>query len=265
MCIKNYYKKRAEREKYEEKIMKYFIRKDDNPKTKRKKKKQKNDLPYYLLLLALLILAILLGLFARKDSIFLYKRKDLNQLTFEQMEALREEERASLEIGEADLKKNFSPIEQSAGTENTSLVVYVSGAVKEPGVYELAAGSLVNDLILKAGGFSETPHAETLNLAAKLLANSHIHVPFVEDMKNGLAGYSQGQMPDSPLKGGPVSLNYGTAEELMTIPGIGPATARAIIAYREKQERLISREELLNISGIKEKKLEQISPYLCEP
>lgn len=265
MCTNNWYKKSAEREKYEEKIMRYFIRKDDNPKTKRKKKKQKNDLPYYLLLLALIILAILFGLFARQESIFLYKRKDLDQLASEQMRDLHGREKTRLENGLENLEKDSLPGGQTTRIENTKLVVYVSGAVKNPGVYELEAGSLVNDLIIKAGGFLETPHADTLNLAARLLANSHIHVPFVEDVKNGLTVHSQGQMLNSSQTGGKVSLNYATAEELMTVPGIGPATAKAIIAYREKQERLISREELLNISGIKEKKLEQISPYLIEP
>lgn len=113
-----------------------------------------------------------------------------------------------------------------------TLVVQVTGAVLRPGVYTLPGGSRVADAIAAAGGYSTDvdPRAAEmkLNLAAKLQDAQSILVP-----RRGDAGGSPGP-GSSPLPSGPINLNLATAEQLDSLPGIGPATAAKIIASREE-------------------------------
>lgn len=119
-----------------------------------------------------------------------------------------------------------------ATSSGATLVVQVIGAVLRPGVYTLPAGSRVADAIAAAGGYStdvDPRAAETkLNLAAKLQDAQSIVVP-----RRGDGGVSTAS-GSSPLPSGPINLNTATAEQLDSLPGIGPATAAKIIASREE-------------------------------
>jgi competence protein ComEA len=116
-----------------------------------------------------------------------------------------------------------------------TIVVQVAGAVMRPGVYSLPPGSRVADAIAAAGGYApdvDPRIAETrLNLAAKLQDAQLILVPRRGDAGNG------GTTPtgSAGTAAGPVNLNTATAEQLDTLPGIGPATAQKIIAAREER------------------------------
>jgi competence protein ComEA len=113
-----------------------------------------------------------------------------------------------------------------------TVVVEVAGAVVHPGVYTLPVGARVADAIAAAGGYStdvDPRQAEAqLNLAAKLIDAQLIHVP-----RRGEAGASAG--PSVGGTTGLINLNTATAEELDTLPGVGPVTAQKIIAAREQQ------------------------------
>lgn len=113
------------------------------------------------------------------------------------------------------------------------VVVQVSGAVARPGVYSLPSGSRVEDAVQAAGGYStevDPRAAETkLNLAAKLQDAQLIVVPRRGDASAGASGAKASGAP-----GGPLNLNTATADQLDTLPGIGPATAAKIIASREQ-------------------------------
>jgi competence protein ComEA len=108
-----------------------------------------------------------------------------------------------------------------------TIVVQVAGAVLHPGVYTLAAGSRVADAIRAAGGYSSDvdPRAaeNRLNLAAKLTDAQSIVVPRLGDGGGAAA---------TDAAGGLVNLNTATAEQLDTLPGIGPVTAAKIVASR---------------------------------
>ena len=111
-----------------------------------------------------------------------------------------------------------------------TIVVQVAGAVAHPGVYSLPPGSRTADAIEAAGGYAvdvDPVLAETrLNLAARLTDGQSILVPRL--------GASTGSDP-APASGGPLNLNSATAEQLDSLPGIGPATAAKIIASREEK------------------------------
>lgn len=135
------------------------------------------------------------------------------------------------------------------------LVVHVDGAVAAPGVYELAEGARVNDAIAAAGGLAEGADTSSINLAAGVLDGEKVYVPLEgEDApaaaEAGSAGAASGA-DDTPA---PVNINTATIEELDELPGVGEATARAIVEDREQNGPFSVPEDLMRVSGIGEKK-----------
>lgn len=138
------------------------------------------------------------------------------------------------------------------------LIVDIKGAVKRPGVYEHTDGDRVNDLIEKAGGFLETADESQVNLAQKLQDEMSVIVPDESEFDELAATATQTEEDI-------VKANYATAEEFATLPGIGPSKAQAIVDYRDEHGFFTNTNDLLNISGIGEKTLENIEEYLQIP
>ena len=140
--------------------------------------------------------------------------------------------------------------------EDTSLCVFVCGAVESPGVYTLAAGSRVCDAIEAAGGFSEDASQDYWNQAEYVSDGQMIDVPTEAEVQSGQAaasteatasGMDSGESDDSS---GKININTATLEELTQISGIGEARAEAIIRYREENGAFSCIEDIKNVSGI---------------
>ncbi|TAM75090.1 MAG: ComEA family DNA-binding protein [Chloroflexota bacterium] len=123
-----------------------------------------------------------------------------------------------------------------SATPSPSLVVDVEGAVQRPGVYRLTAGSRVTDAVAAAGGFGPRVDAAaartTLNLAARLEDGDQIVVPGLDDRPTPGPGTSPRVAASAP---GLIDLNRATAEELDSLPGIGPVTSAKILAARAER------------------------------
>jgi competence protein ComEA len=145
--------------------------------------------------------------------------------------------------------------------------VFVSGEVAAPAVYELPAGSLIWDAVEAAGGFTAEAEREAVNLAQPVSNGLHVHIPAMgeaaeiplvsEPMPLATAERVEVTIGE-PAAGALVNVNTATAAELELLPGIGPALAAAIIEYRTSNGPFTTVEELMDVPGIGPAKLEQM-------
>jgi competence protein ComEA len=142
------------------------------------------------------------------------------------------------------------------------LAVYVTGAVAAPAVVVVPAGSRAEAAIAAAGGFAADAQAAAINLALPLADGMQLHVPSAATPV-ALPAVSLAPAPAAGdaldgVDGGPLDLNRADAAALDGLPGIGPATAAAIIAFREENGPFGALEDLLNVPGIGPAKLAQL-------
>lgn len=141
-----------------------------------------------------------------------------------------------------------------------TVAVHIAGAVARPGVLWLPEGSRVVDAIAAAGGAAADADTDRVNLAAPLGDGAWIHVPRVgEPTASPPAGASG---PAGERSGAPVDLNTASAEQLVELPGIGPATAAAIVEHRTTHGPFRSVESLADVPGIGQAKLERLRPLV---
>jgi competence protein ComEA len=144
-------------------------------------------------------------------------------------------------------------------TELSTLVVHVAGAVRSPGVHQLEPGARVVDAIAAAGGLRSDADGARINLAAPVADGERVYVPVVGEqappVEVGVPGPAGGGATPSD---GPVNLNTADEEVLETLPGVGPATAAAIVQHRQEVGGFASVDELLDVPGIGDAKLAQL-------
>jgi competence protein ComEA len=138
------------------------------------------------------------------------------------------------------------------------VLVHVAGAVVEPGVYELGADARVRDVIVAAGGPTETADWNALNLAAVVADGVKVYVPSLgEELPPSLVA-SSGGTGTAQRPAGPIDLNVATADELEALPGVGPATASAIVVDRERNGPFLDVDDLDRVPGIGPAKLDAL-------
>ncbi len=140
------------------------------------------------------------------------------------------------------------------------IVVHVAGEVNVPGVYSLAAGSRMVDALDAAGGPTNRADLEVINLATPITDATQIYVPARNQtarptfrrpqpgVNGGANSGATGQTDDQ--QGGVININRASAAELEQLPGVGPATAQAIIDYRTSNGPFVTPEDLLEVKGI---------------
>lgn len=148
--------------------------------------------------------------------------------------------------------------------------VHVAGAVRKPGVYSMAPGSRVVDAVRAAGGPTDRADLERINLAQVVIDTEQVYVPVrranaprvtvaprLRPVRNAVpvttvvpAGQAGATLPQSPSGSTRIDLNSATMTQLDSLPGVGPATARAIVTYRTRKGPFVKVEDLMNVPGI---------------
>ncbi|WP_345483345.1 ComEA family DNA-binding protein [Planotetraspora phitsanulokensis] len=147
---------------------------------------------------------------------------------------------------------SVSSIVAASPSPTASVVVYVTGKVRRPGVLSLATGSRVADAIDAAGGIRPGAKPGALNLARRLVDGEQIVVGAPTPTSPGDV------TPAGAAAGGLISLNSATAEQLNGLPGVGDVLAERIIEFREAHGGFQSVDQLREVSGVGEKRFSEI-------
>jgi competence protein ComEA len=162
-----------------------------------------------------------------------------------------------------------------AARKGAVVTVHVAGEVHKPGLVTLPPSARVRDAVARAGGLTEKADANAVNLAAEVLDGQKIEVPAKRAPGEGAQAPPPPRAvaaarPQGPAKlkpGQTISINAASAEQLQRLPGIGPAYAQRIVAYRQDLKRttgsgFTAAEQLMNVPGIGPKRFAEIRPYV---
>lgn len=138
----------------------------------------------------------------------------------------------------------FQPVSLDL-VQPTTKTVEIKGEVVEPGIYTVKKEATVNDVIVQAGGLTEQANTDSISLVRTIEDQEVIVIGKIDETKLEL-----------------ISINTASQEELETLPGIGPAIATRIIAYR-MDSPFQSLEDLMNVKGIGEKMFAKIKDRIC--
>ena len=190
-------------------------------------------------------------------------------------------------VNEQNLEVGENETESSEETEENNqdlgrIVVHVSGAVNNEGVFDLEENARVADAVEAAGGVTENAYMKDVNLAEPLEDGMKVYIPTKEEVEkqnqgestNYISGTSSSNNTSSSTQrsvasktginnnNSKVNINTASIEELDTLPGIGETTANKIINYRNENGKFKSIEEIKEVSGIGDSKYEQIKDLI---
>ncbi|WP_366247198.1 ComEA family DNA-binding protein [Terribacillus aidingensis] len=150
-----------------------------------------------------------------------------------------------------------TPAEKEPAPDHTKFVVDIKGEVQNPGVYELAPDSRVEQAIDAAGGLTDKAEARSINLAQRVADEQVIYVAAI-----GEGGDLPAQSAGTNASSDKININQADSEELTELNGIGEAKAQAIVAFREENGPFTSIEQLTEVPGIGEKSLENMKEQI---
>ncbi len=183
-------------------------------------------------------------------------RKGEETLMLMPLEDVAEEETFKVQEDAADVSEEDTLKEEIADL----ICVHVCGAVNNPGVYELKQGSRVFEAVELAGGFAEDASQDFVNMAQELSDALRLYIPTVQEAQ---AWEGQNEVSDGKDADGLININTADKEQLCTLPGIGEAKAEAVIAYRQLNGKFESKEQIMEIDGIKEAMFSKIKDKIC--
>ncbi len=198
-----------------------------------------------------------------------------------------DDQEESMEVAETE--ENLEEGE-SINSEEAEICVYVTGEVNNPGVVFLKKGSRIADAINAAGGITQNANINKINLAYILEDGVKVNIPNNGDLNKNekfeyiISGSGDGEVESNSNltennsskeehsndsskntnynRYSIVNINTATQTELETLPGIGPSLALKIINYREENGKFLNIEDIKNVSGIGEKRFEEIKAYI---
>lgn len=180
-------------------------------------------------------------------------------------------------------KENLENISQDIiinnQTENTTeennnqekIVIHITGAICNEGIYELEENSRIADAVKMAGGLKEDADLKQINLAYVLEDGMKINIPSKNDNSNENINNTENYITKEKLnssnntnsaKTSKININSATQTELETLPGIGPSTALKIINYRKEKGKFNKIEDIKNVNGIGKSKFNKIKEFI---
>jgi competence protein ComEA len=166
---------------------------------------------------------------------------------------------------------DISEDEPAIQIEMPLVIIHITGAVKNPGVYQLKSTDRIVDAVKIAGGETEEANLDLINLAALLKDGQKIIVPYkiyceageeinINTYENAESIYSSSSLTSTSAK---ININTANANMLQTLPGIGPVLSERIIEYRNQNGLFGVIDDIKDVSGIAEKKFEGIEELIC--
>lgn len=152
--------------------------------------------------------------------------------------------------------ENDTIIEPKVEKETSLIMVYISGEVYNPGIYQLVVGDRVVDVVNMAGGLSKEADLDNINLAKKIYDEDKIYIPALgEEIPISVS------LETNTQESGKININIASSADLQSLPGIGEVIAGRILEYR-KTTRFNSVEDILDVSGIGEAKFQAIKDLI---
>ena len=166
----------------------------------------------------------------------------------------------------SDISENNPTIQK----EVPPLIIHITGAVKNPGVYQLKSTDRIVDAVKIAGGETEEANLDLINLAALLKDGQKIIVPSKmynengEEINKNINNNAEAMYSSSSgSASGKININTANAATLQTLSGIGPVLSERIIEYKNQNGFFGAIDDIKDVSGIAEKKYEGIKDLIC--
>lgn len=146
---------------------------------------------------------------------------------------------------------------------NLNIVVYINGAVKNPGVYSLSKNSRIVNLIKKAGGTLNSADLKAINMSKKLKDEDYVYIYKKGEQNNtNVVNLNDNNLKSNDLENKKVNLNTASLDELKTLPGVGESTAKKIIDFRNSNGKFSKIEDLMKIDRIGQKTFNKLKDKL---